>query len=78
MEALYFECHITIEPVFEERLDQLKMICQFFNFKVADLLMQKRSSDTKKRSKNDTFITGHPCPFEDIEYRMKNMLQSLK
>ena len=78
MEALYFECHITIEPVFEERLDQLKMICQFFNFKVADLLMQKRSSDTKKRSKNDTFITGHSSSFEDIEYRMKNMLQSLK
>lgn len=40
--VLYYECHITIEPLFEDRLDQLRLICSHFKFKVADLLMQKK------------------------------------
>lgn len=78
MDGLYFECHITIEPVFDERLDQLKMICRHFNFKVADLLMQKRENDTVERSKNDTFVTGHSTFYHEIEERMRNLLTSLK
>ena len=78
MDALYFECHITIEPVFDERLDQLKMMCHHFNFKVADLLMQKRETDTITRSKNDTFVTGHSMFYYEIEERMRELLYSLK
>lgn len=39
----YYECHITIEPVFDDRLSALKMIAGFFDFKVADLLMYKKA-----------------------------------
>lgn len=38
--ALYFEAHVTIEPVFErKRLDKLTEIARRHHFRVADLLM---------------------------------------
>ena len=56
---LYLECHVTFEPVFGEDLERLTRIAERNGFKVADLLMQKRLSDTAERSKHDTFMTGH-------------------
>lgn len=56
-----YECHITIEPVFGQLLEDVRAIAEadVHGFKVADLFMQKRPEDTPERSKFDTFITGH-------------------
>ena len=56
---LYLECHVTFEPVFGDDLARLFGIAERNGFKVADLLMQKRLTDTAERSKYDTFMTGH-------------------
>jgi hypothetical protein len=74
----YFECHITIEPVFEERLVLFKRLCASQDFRVAELLMQKRKSDTPERSKYDTFCTGHSATYEDLKTRMLNLLVLLR
>lgn len=67
---LYFECHVTIEPVFDEHLDIFKAICRKWGFRVAELLMKKRKDDTAERSQYDTFCTGRGKDYEDLHVRM--------
>lgn len=79
MSVLYYECHITIEPVFDEKLEEIKEIVKPFNFKVAHLLMKKREDDTEERSKTDTFMTGHSkADYWDLEGRMCQLIDKLK
>lgn len=75
---LYFECHITIEPVIGPGLFFIKNLASEHNFRVADLLMQKRPHDTPERSKFDTFMTGHSKDYRDIELRMKRLVKALQ
>lgn len=67
---LYFECHITIEPVFGMDLIVVQSMVHPFGFRVADLLMQKRSEDEAERSKFDTFCTTRSKSYRDIHCRM--------
>lgn len=60
---LYFEAHVTIEPVFDERLTLFKAVCARHGFRAADLLMQKRQEDVPERSKHDTFATGRSSTY---------------
>ncbi len=63
---LYFESHITVEPVFDERLEELKEIVGRSGFRVADLLMKKRQKDSAERSQFDTFCTARSKDWLDI------------
>jgi len=74
----YYESHITIEPVFDERLQKAKDIADLFGFKVAALLMKKREEDTETRSKYDTFMTGHGTELSFITARTKFCIEMLK
>lgn len=47
--TLYHESHVTIEPVFDERLERLKQLCNEHGFRVTDLLMQKRTAALESR-----------------------------
>lgn len=67
---LYFECHITIEPVFEESYGVVVAIGKKHGFRVAELLMKKRKDDSPERSMYDTFMTSHSKSLSDIKYRM--------
>ena len=75
---MYLECHITIEPVFDDRLESAKNLAAVYGFKIADLLMKKREEDTETRSKYDTFMTGHGKDLADIENRMLALIDALK
>lgn len=75
---LYYEAHITIEPVFEEHLEFLKNLSKSYKFRVAELLMKKRLEDTGERSKYDTFMTGHGTDYEDICRRTQSVIVYLK
>lgn len=75
---LYFECHITIEPVFDERLSEAKEVGIRSGFHIADLLMRKRAKDTEERSKNDTFMTARNVNYENLEARMMQCIRNLK
>lgn len=74
----YLECHVTIEPVFDEKLERVKEIARLYKFKVADLLMKKRKEDSETRSKNDTFCTGHSKNIDDIMDRVQKLISHLK
>ncbi len=73
-----FECHITIEPIFDDNLlNNIKRIAAEERFKVADLLMQKRKEDTPERSKFDTFMTGHDITLYVLQHRMTDLVRAL-
>lgn len=75
---LYYECHVTIEPVFDDRLAQAAYIANLYQFRVADLLMQKRHEDLPTRSKFDTFMTGRHKNYMTLETRMYGLILNLQ
>lgn len=74
----YYECHITVEPVFDERLELLRSISEANHFKVADLLMQKRLEDSPERSKMDTFTTARHKDYNTIFNQMSDCIYDLQ
>ena len=74
--SLYYESHVTIEPVFDTRLEQLKFLCELHGFRVADLLMQKRSEDTPERSRFDTFCSSRSVDLPVLESRMFGLVSA--
>ena len=75
--TLYFESHVTIEPVYGERLEELQIIALKYKFRVAELLMQKRKEDTPERSKNDTFCSSRSSSYKDLYNRMIELCVAL-
>lgn len=73
-----FECHVTINPVYGNDLEVVRIIAESHNFKVANLLMQRRKEDTPERSKNDTFMTGHAKDYSTMKERMLNIVNNLQ
>jgi len=76
--GLYYEVHVTVEPVFGAKLEQLRATCKEFGFKVADLLMQKRPEDTPERSQHDTFATGRFDTLDIASIRCDYLVKRLK
>jgi len=80
MTPLYLECHITLEPLCEDRRAWAEDLIKPFGFKLAKLLMQKRNVDTPERSKYDTFCTGHAPPeqWDKLVMKMTCCIKSLQ
>jgi hypothetical protein len=72
---LYYECHITLDPVDEATLQTLKSICEDYEFKVAKLYLDKEST---KPNTLDYFTTGRSANHRDLELRMIQLILKLK
>ena len=75
---MYYECHVTIEPVFDERREALASLADRFFFKLADLLMKKRKADTEERSDKDSFLTSTHVDYNLLLVRMEHLIKALK
>lgn len=75
---LYFEAHVTIEPVFDDRRSLAADLAKGYGYKLADLLMKKRYADTEDRSSKDTFMTAHSKSLTDIRERTKALVLALQ
>ncbi len=73
-EISQFECHITVEPVFGDRLQILRERSDRFSFRVADLVMVKN----QERSSMDSFCIGHGTDYDEIHHRGYQLIDSLK
>jgi len=69
---LYFEAHVTIDPVPQEGRSELERLAKEYNFKLAKLLMDKNVP-----SQLDTFLTGHSKSFIQICSDMQNLIKRL-
>lgn len=74
----YYESHITLDPVFDERLVEARKICLKHGFRVAELLMQKRREDSPEQSKYDTFASSRSETEFSLKHRMINCIDELK
>lgn len=76
--GLYYECHITIEPVFDDLRKKASIIAKKHKFKLAELIMKKSRKSTGERSNKDTFMTSHSINLEDIKNRMLACIHDLE
>lgn len=71
---LYFEAHITLDPVLEpERLQFLKDIAAKWDFRIADLIMVKGEPNLK-----DAFCSARSRSWYGIKSMTKHMAKELK
>lgn len=78
MISLYYEAHVTVEPLFGEDFSKFEAICRKHHFRAAGLFMQKRAEDTPERSKNDSFCTGRHRDMAQLENEMKELIAELR
>lgn len=74
---LYFESHVTVEPVFDDRLALFEKVSRQHGFRVATLLLQRRKTDTPERSKNDAFCTGRSLTYQELHDRTLSIVRDL-
>jgi hypothetical protein len=78
MKPLYYESHVTIEPVFGSRLERFKFVAARWGFHVATLLLQKNRKDTEERSNKDAFCTGRSEDRKQLTKRMDSLVLDLQ
>ena len=76
--VLYYEAHVTVEPVFGERYTRFEEICKAYKFKAAILLLQKDRASTEIRSNKDSFATGHGRAYDELEARARELVYALR
>jgi len=76
--ALYYESHVTLDPVFGDRLDVLREACSAHGFRVAKLLMKKRGTDAGVPSDLDSFCTGTSRDLDGLRDTMQALILALK
>lgn len=69
---LYFETHITIDPVEEIQESELKKLVTAFGFRVAELYMKKGG-----RSRLDSFMTTRGTDYDDVYMRTLRCVNAL-
>jgi hypothetical protein len=74
---MYYECHVTIEHVLDEKRVLAKKIAETQGFKLAELLMTNF-----EESRKDTFMTSHSEPdmlsMRALEVRMCKLVQNMQ
>lgn len=75
---LYYEAHVTIDPVFDSRREQAASTAQAYGFRLAKLIMRKKEADFETPAHDDTFMTGHGVEFEDIERRTIGLVRAIQ
>lgn len=73
----YYESHVTIEPVYDKRLELFGEVCQRHGFRVAKLLMKTREVDNFERSPYDSFCTSRSGQFDEMKQRMIALINDL-
>lgn len=70
---LYYEAHVTIDPVAEERRNAVQELADPYGCKLAKLLMQKGQP-----SNLDTFMTCHGRDLMQMEARVAGLVRRLQ
>jgi len=75
---LYYESHITIEPVYGPELVKFEYLAKAQGYRVARLLLQKDRDSTPERSDKDSFCTGRDKDYDSLHYRMMSLVANLQ
>ena len=70
---LYYEAHVTIDPVPEDQRPKVELLAHSWQFKLAKLFMDKGVP-----SQLGTFLTGHGKDLEGIKLRTRELVLDLQ
>jgi hypothetical protein len=73
-EVMYYECHVTVEPVFGERLEELKSLADSCSFRVANLVMLDKDFPNQK----DSFCSARHKDLQTLGDLMLRFVGALK
>ena len=77
--SLYYEAHVTIDPVIDDELEKFKELCKQHKFRVAELLMKKKKSKTGfVLNDHDQFCTGRDLDAKELCKRMFDLIKNLE
>jgi len=75
--TLYYESHVTIDPVFDARRKVAILCAAYYGFRLAKLIMRKDYADAETESTDDTFMTAVAYDLSDIQYRTRGLVEML-
>lgn len=75
---LYFEAHITIDPVFDAARRQAEMLGEIYNFRMAKLILRKREADQERPHEDDSFFTGRAKDSDELIVRTAGLVKALR
>lgn len=70
---LYFEAHVTLDPVGEDRYEDLEIIAKNCQFRVAEFLYKKSGAVAHP----DDFLTGRSDSYSILASRLLSLLYAL-
>lgn len=70
---LYFEAHVTMDPVPQSDRDRVQDLIEPFGFRLAKLLMQKGEP-----SNIDTFCTAHSRSYSTLVLKVTDCVRALR
>lgn len=68
--ALYFESHVTLDPVLGDKRQVLEDLATTHQFRVAELLMRKGDGSAGEPYCEDSFVSGRSIDQEELAARM--------
>jgi hypothetical protein len=71
--GMYYEAHVTIDPVSGERLQDFKMIAGQYGFRVADLIKVNGEPSAK-----DSFCSARNRNYESMVMNTVDLVRSLR
>jgi uncharacterized protein involved in exopolysaccharide biosynthesis len=71
--VLYYESHVTMEPVTGFRFEAVKTVAAKHGFRIAKLLMRK-----DEEHRDDAFMTARSQDLQDINTRTVALVQELQ
>ncbi len=72
--VLYYECHVTTEPVVGERLIELEKLAALYTFRVANLVMLEKDTPNQR----DAFCSARSLSLFILENLMMHFVETLK
>lgn len=74
---LYYEAHITIDPVFDQARVEAGVIADRHGFQLAELIMRKSRRERERQHQDDTFMTARAKRWFDIRTRTRAAVNEL-
>ena len=75
--TLYYEVHVTIDPIAEQRVKVLRSVADAFGYRLAKLIMRKEGGRDVPHT-DDMFLTTRGIEYEEVEENLTNFVRALQ
>lgn len=76
--ALYFETHITLDPVDGEALKKVQELCTKYNMRISTLILRREDGSPGEQHKDDIFISGRYLYYNEAVDKVQAMVVAVQ